>query len=151
VMGDVTRNISRWEYTCPDCGLADMHPLEIVALQRFRDLSGAPLRIGSGCRCEKHNAEVGGAPGSKHLPQPDAAGYCMAADVHIDGATLSEMYHTALRIAVFRRGGIGVYYDEEGVRLHLDVRRDGPVRFGKLFGENVSPLMVIMRAQEKGL
>ena len=36
-------------------------------LQRLRTTLGAPLRITSGHRCERHNRSVGGAPNSMHL------------------------------------------------------------------------------------
>ena len=34
--------------------------------QRIRDKAGAPIHINSGCRCEKHNTNVGGVKGSFH-------------------------------------------------------------------------------------
>lgn len=34
--------------------------------QIIRYRAGVPIRINSGCRCEKHNAEVGGTNGSFH-------------------------------------------------------------------------------------
>ena len=34
--------------------------------QSIRDALGVPVRVNSGCRCEKHNANVGGVKASKH-------------------------------------------------------------------------------------
>lgn len=151
-MGDATKDFSRWEFACRcGCGLQDPHPLLVVAMQRYRDLIGAKVDITSGCRCPVHNLEVGGAPKSKHVQQESAAEYCLAADHTTAGKSLMQMFNTALLVAVFRRGGIGVYFDENGARIHTDVRRDGPTRFGILFGEKVTPSLVIREATIKGL
>ena len=67
-MGDLSRNFSRKEFTCPcGCGSSDVEPLLVATLQRLRDAAGKPITINSGVRCKKHNAQVGGVADSQHL------------------------------------------------------------------------------------
>jgi hypothetical protein len=66
-MGDITANFDRSEFACKcGCGfdLIDMNL--VVDLQRIRNRLGRPIIVTSGCRCEKHNAEVGGSYLSDH-------------------------------------------------------------------------------------
>lgn len=133
-MGDTTRNFSREEFACRcGCGLRDPHPMLVVGLQALRDAAGTCVTVTGPGRCYRRNYAEGGADGSHHMP--DDAGYTKAADIMIVGHTLREMYEAAEGIPVFRMGGIGVYLDEHGARLHVDVRRTGPARWGKLYGQ----------------
>ena len=66
-MGDLTKNFSRREFACHCCGEVKVDMRLVQALQKLRELSGAPIRVVSGYRCPRHNAEVGGAPSSYHL------------------------------------------------------------------------------------
>ena len=61
------------------CGLSPFDPAMRLILNEVREELGIPLIINSGCRCEKHNAAVGGAGSSAHMVQPD--GLCHAVDI----------------------------------------------------------------------
>lgn len=142
-MGDITRNLSRHEFACPcGCGMQDPHPKLVMALQQLCDLVAAHhakrpyLAITGPGRCAEHNRAVGGAGQSHHIPRPP--GYFEAVDCHIyflidkdrtRRLPLQQFYDYARTIRGFVRGGIGVYVDEDGPRLHLDVRRTGPARW----------------------
>lgn len=52
---------------CPCCGVAGMQPVLVMALTDLEKAWGSELMITSGYRCEKRNAEVGGAPKSYHM------------------------------------------------------------------------------------
>jgi uncharacterized protein YcbK (DUF882 family) len=66
-MGDLTKNFSRHEFACKDnCGFDNINPRVVFMAQVIRDALGEPIRINSACRCEKHNAAVGGVKGSYH-------------------------------------------------------------------------------------
>jgi len=78
----------------------------------LRNLAGVPVIIHAGYRCPQHNLEVGGVAGSEHTRG-------MAADIHIPGLALQQMYELALEIPQFPGGGIGAY---DGEFLHVDVR-----------------------------
>ena len=72
-MGDLTENMSRYEFACPDhCG-SDTVDIEIpFVLERvrrhFSSIHGkVKVGINSGHRCKKHNKKVGGAKSSQHL------------------------------------------------------------------------------------
>jgi len=58
---------------CADCDRGGVQtvpsPNIMTLLQRMRDSMGIPLRVIDGVRCAKHNASVGGAAGSRHVPE----------------------------------------------------------------------------------
>ncbi len=66
-MTQLTPNFSTDELDCPCCAVCEMHPEFMQKLQQLRELVKRPLRINSAFRCEKHNAEIGGVPNSRHL------------------------------------------------------------------------------------
>lgn len=57
-MGDLSANFNKSEFACPCCGVEKMQPEFIDLLQRARDYSPHPMKIISGYRCAKHNAEL---------------------------------------------------------------------------------------------
>ena len=66
-MATDTKNFKVSEFTCKcGCGTNIIDQRVINMAQTIRDELGVPVRINSGCRCEKHNANVGGVENSKH-------------------------------------------------------------------------------------
>ena len=66
-MAEDTKNFKVSEFMCKcDCGKADIDQRVMNMAQVIRDELGVPVRVNSGCRCEKHNARVGGVKGSYH-------------------------------------------------------------------------------------
>lgn len=150
LVGDLTRDFSRREFRCRcGCGLADPHPQLVAGCQQLRELVGVPVTVNSGSRCRAHNdkpAHLGGAGGernSKHLPQP-GHGHTLAADL-VAGVPLLRLYEAAKAVPQFAAGGIGVYLDAGGERVHVDVRTGGPARWGYLWGKRV-PLADVLAA-----
>lgn len=124
-MGDISRNLSRYEFECP-CGCeTDTVDYELVeVLQRtvndfqvmYPDYDVA-IHINSGCRCPDYNATIDGAsPNSKHTiyRAADFYLYDKKSQAHIDDDKvyeyLDKIYAT--------RFGIGRYNG----RTHLDTR-----------------------------
>ena len=67
-MAKDTTNFKVSEFSCKcGCGfnIIDQRVLNIA--QTIRDALGVPVKVNSGCRCEKHNKNVGGVNGSKHI------------------------------------------------------------------------------------
>ena len=63
-----TKNFRVSEFTCKcGCGLNNLEQGLIDMCQKLRDKLGVPVRVNSGCRCVKHNANVGGVRNSQHL------------------------------------------------------------------------------------
>lgn len=118
-MGDLTKNFSRSEFACRcGCGLDDIHPETVEALQKMRDRLGAAIHVNSGCRCSTHNRAVGGELRSYHLP----AQGCKAADITTRHMTPSEFADWIEDNSTeFCSGGIGRY---KGF-VHVDI---GPKR-----------------------
>jgi hypothetical protein len=67
-MGDLTKNISRWEIQCKHCGELILNESLIADTQRIFDVLGYPYyRFRSGYRCAYHNMREGGGLYSQHL------------------------------------------------------------------------------------
>jgi len=82
-MGDLSTHFSRSEFACKcGCGLGlgdgDISPALVVLLEKIREDVGGPVRLNSGCRCETHNKNEGGATFSAHL-------LGQAADIQVEG------------------------------------------------------------------
>lgn len=108
----LSENFSRRELECRcGCGFDDVDPKLIDALQKLRDMIGQPIHVLSGCRCERHNRNVGGTKDSYHKKG-------MAADISCRWLTPAELKEYARRVPAFEEGGIGLY---KGF-LHVDVR-----------------------------
>lgn len=66
-MAQDTKNFKVKEFTCKcGCGFNIIDQRVINMAQKLREFLGVPVRVNSGCRCEKHNAKVGGVKNSKH-------------------------------------------------------------------------------------
>ena len=62
-----TKNFKVSEFTCHcGCGFNIIDQRVLNMAQIIRDALDVPVRVNSGCRCEKHNAKSNGVKGSKH-------------------------------------------------------------------------------------
>ena len=101
-------HFSESEMTCNcGCGKNNADPKTIRMINWARDIAGFPFPVSSWCRCEKHNADVGGVPNSSHLKG-------CAVDIGIADSERKMEALMALITAGFRR--IGVY----SWGLHVD-------------------------------
>lgn len=67
-MAENTKNFKVSEFSCHcGCGHNVIEQRVIDMCQTIRDALGVPVRVNSGCRCEKNNAKVGGVKNSKHI------------------------------------------------------------------------------------
>lgn len=104
-MGDLTKNFSRSEFKCPDCGRLDLLDDRLVAvLQRLRDMVDRPLKVVSGYRCCAQNGRVGGIRFSEHL-------FGRAADIPRGYARATQ---------ALKAGAVGVGV-RDGWVIHVDV------------------------------
>jgi len=105
------------EFMCPCCKVAIVD-LDLVArLEELRQRVGEPIRITSGYRCPKHNAEVGGSPVSLHMVGA-------AADIVVPGMDPIVVANYASTIGF---GGIIVYRSH----VHVDLRLVPYFQWGK--------------------
>lgn len=109
--GELSPNFRKAEFACKcsHCSMVTVDMELVDILQRIRDHFGKPVNINSGYRCEKHNAEVGGATGSHHTKG-------MAADIRVKGVAPREVAKFAESIGVKR---IGLYEGDEGEFVHI--------------------------------
>lgn len=111
---NLSANFKRREFACKcGCGFAEPEGRLVEALQTLRDLLERPIIINSDCRCERHNAEVGGVAGSQHT-------LGIAADIKVNDLTVKQVAEAAEKIPAFENGGIGTYPSKGFV--HVDVR-----------------------------
>jgi len=110
-MGDLTKNFSRAEFACKcGCGTNAINHMLVLFLQKIRDHFDKPIKVVSGLRCAKRNAQVGGAKHSQHL-------LGNAADIVIDGVKPKEVAAFAATLMP-GWGGIKAYPRF----THIDVR-----------------------------
>lgn len=107
-MGDLTKNFSRHEFSCPCCGQAEMDPWFMSMLQLLRDAYGKPIVPveGGGYRCQMYG------------PNKTSA-HCEGKAID-PGIPREDMYEV-LKLA-FRLGftGIGLKQKDGAWQLHLD-------------------------------
>lgn len=114
----LSRYFTRGEMQCPCCAVLKINPKLLQALEGLRVAAdNRPIKVNSAYRCEKHNANVGGAKHSQHL-------YGNAADIVIEGLSPVEVAKLARDIGHFKGGGIGLYR----TFVHVDVG-PGPRRW----------------------
>ena len=117
--------VGKWfnerEFMCPCCGKTGAHPRLVEILDLVREKVGVGIRITSGLRCKKHNAEVGGRSSSLHLPRDGithAADFTYAAPSSKGQLNITRLYMLAESLARPTDIGIGLY----PTWVHLDVR-----------------------------
>jgi len=110
------QNFSPKELSCPHCGEFYFFPAAFDAIQRLRDIVGAPVNLNSAHRCPIHNAHVGGAPLSEHKTR-------IAFDINLSGRDRLDILNKAAESGF---GTFGFYR----TFLHADMR-PGRRWFGK--------------------
>ena len=111
----MTKNFKQEEYQCRCCDEMNISPTIVLLNQLVRDRFNVPVTITSGCRCKKHNKNVGGAEHSQHTPQDD--GFCHASDIQVLGVEPIIVYNFLHKL--FPNSlGLGIYDNW----LHIDDR-----------------------------
>lgn len=127
-MGDLTLNFSRREFECKcsysECIKFWMDEDVIHGVQDLRNILGVRLDVNSGCRCIKHNRDIGGSTTSQHLQG-------LAIDLFSAELNVLEIFEAALVVPIFKDGGIGIYFDDKFV--HVD-GRERRIRWSEDFG-----------------
>ena len=112
-MGDLSPHFSAWEFKDRSDGSLVGPPCSLLCvLEALRAQVGKPLSIVSGYRTPAHNAEVGGAPNSRHI--------------HGDAADIPYGYATVAQAELAGAAGIG---EKDGWAVHVDTRPGGPARW----------------------
>ena len=120
-MAKLSKNFDSSEFACKcGCGYDTPNPELIRMLQAARDLYGKPIRITSGCRCIKHNRNVGGASNSAHL-----AG--KAADIATPTGADRYLLIKALLASGF--GRIGINFKKSFIHADIDDSKPSPTIF----------------------
>lgn len=80
------KHFKKSEFACKDnCGFDNVNIKLVEILEKIRSHFGdKPCIITSGCRCSKHNANVGGVQGSRHV-------LGKAVDFYIEGVHVNDL------------------------------------------------------------
>ncbi|MBX2848974.1 MAG: peptidase M15 [Acidiferrobacterales bacterium] len=114
----ISKHFSRSEFACKcGCGFATVDVKLLYILEVVREHFGKPVIINSACRCESHNAKIGGAKGSKHKEG-------IAADIVVKGVSPDDV-HKFLSDHLGGQYGLGKYE----TFTHVD-SRVSPARWG---------------------
>ena len=94
-MGDLSKNFSSLEVQCPcGCGANKISSILIEKLQKVRNITGIPIIITSGVRCEFYNASIKASMNSSHIP--DEHGIGNAVDI---ACTTSKYRYELVQVA----------------------------------------------------
>ena len=88
---------------------------KIAHMYSIRDHFNRPIIISSGCRCTKHNREVGGVRNSKHL-------YGKAADIVVSNVSTADVLNYVNTLV--KSGRIRYAYGQTrnmGNAVHIDI------------------------------
>lgn len=114
---DDIKHFKKEEFTCQcGCGLNNIDiRLAKILEDYFRNYYNKPVVITSGCRCSKHNAQVGGVQGSRHV-------LGKASDFYVSGVSVSTFLARAKELQ--KQGIIRYTYTNStnmnGV-IHIDI------------------------------
>lgn len=103
------------EFRCKCCGQLPANGVDqnlVDMLDDIRERAGMPLNLNCAYRCDSHNAEVGGVPGSQHNADP-----CTAADIDATSLGVEALAQIA---EACNADGVGRY--ENSMFVHVDVR-----------------------------
>lgn len=120
-MAQISKNFTSEEFACQcGCGLDNISPKLVNMLQQVRDIIGKPIRITSGCRCIKHNRNVGGTANSAHITG-------MAVDIATPTGTERYEIINSLMAAGFKR--IGINFEQRFIHADIDDSKPHPTIF----------------------
>lgn len=115
-----SKYFTRDEFACQcGCGFSTVDAELLEVLEDVREFFNEPVTITSGCRCDTHNRNVGGAEDSKHK-------YGIASDIQVRNHDAEDVY-TYLANKYEGKYGIGLYDSW----VHIDVRQDNGARWNK--------------------
>ena len=122
----ISKHFMRSEFRCKgerctaagNCGYDTVDTQLIEILEDLRQHFNQPIVINSGCRCQAHNRDEGGAITSQHL-------FGRAADIVVRDTHPNDVYNY-LHMKYPGKYGFGLY----SAWVHVDSRTDGPARWG---------------------
>ena len=114
----ISKYFTKKEIACKcGCGFDTIDPEVLAIADDVREFEGHPITPNCGCRCPKHNKEVGGAPKSYHVRG-------MAMDMPTSNP---ERLYNYLNEKYKGRYGFGLY----NTFVHIDCRHGIPWREDK--------------------
>ena len=110
---------SKDEFICKcGCGCSNVSLKLLTIIEEARENAGIPFGISSGCRCKKHNTEVGGKENSMHICS--VLTECNAVDIYCN----TDRKRGIIVRSLFEAGvtHIGINFKENFIHADLDKR-----------------------------
>ena len=107
-------NFTENEFKCKCCGICNVNINFLCQLEEARRIAGIPFIITSGCRCKKHNKEVGGVENSRHISTKHLAS--SAADI----ATTTDRRRMVIVRALIEAGFTSIGLSKKDYFVHVD-------------------------------
>lgn len=105
------------EFTCKcGCGLNNVDDIFIQKLIEARYLAQIPFKINCGCRCEKHNKDVGGVTDSAHTK-----------GLAVDISTRDDRSRFIIVSALMKAGFSRVLLYDTFVHVDMDLSKPNPI------------------------
>lgn len=125
-MAQLSKNFTSEEFACQcGCGMDNVSIPFVERLQVARDIYGNPYYLTSGCRCEKHNRNVGGVADSDHIATDEKP--CQAADIAFrNGKELFLLISALLTVGFVR---IGINFKHKFVHVDISKTKYQPTIF----------------------
>jgi uncharacterized protein YcbK (DUF882 family) len=122
----ISDHFTREEFMCKcGCGLCNVSSTLLSLLDSARNEADMPFTVTSGCRCLKHNKDVGGVSDSAHVTTNEQQ--CEAADIECDGSRDMFVIVSALIKVGFKR--IGINFNKMFVHCDVDSEKPQDVLF----------------------
>lgn len=103
-MAKISAHFSREEFACQcGCGFDTVDAKLLEVLEVIRQHYKCPVKITSGCRCEQHNKNIGGADKSQHVQGRAADIQVACAHPHEVLDLLNKYYPDALGVGEYPR------------------------------------------------
>ncbi|ARU48318.1 D-Ala-D-Ala carboxypeptidase family metallohydrolase [Sulfurospirillum diekertiae] len=111
------KHFKKEEFTCKcGCGLNNINDDLVILLDTARQSANVSFKINCGCRCEKHNKEVGGVEDSAHTK-----------GLAVDISTLSDSVRFNIVSALLKVGFKRVLLYDTFIHVDMDLTKPNPI------------------------
>lgn len=111
------KHFKKEEFTCKcGCGQNNIIDELVLLLEIARKMANVPFVINCGCRCEKHNKEVGGVEDSAHTK-----------GLAVDISTLSDCVRFNVASALLKVGFKRVLLYSTFIHCDMDLSKPNPI------------------------
>ncbi|ATB68875.1 hypothetical protein SJPD1_1056 [Sulfurospirillum diekertiae] len=113
----MVEHFKKEEFTCKcGCGLNNINDDVVYMLDTARQWANIPFKINCGCRCKKHNKDVGGVTDSAHTK-----------GLAVDISTPSDSVRFSIVSALLKVGFKRVLLYDTFIHCDMDLSKPNPI------------------------